>query len=360
MADTDDKSEDMTPEERLAWLRERGVQIETSEERHEKITTSTNEGDDIDTNDDYEEIAYVCIPHDDSKPMQQLSFRLPKKSLGKGDALSNHLKPCFGSSNGKDVDLSLLQDQATKQFGSSQTPTISQETLKSVAAQGSVETFALVHPVPSNKFVGVNVYLDEVGALKRLPLNKRASDLSVGAGFTPPPKFYGDVFLGRVSNKPVLKNISFHLGADTSPDAKWLKSAMMENLEYQTEMNAITGKKNELQPSNVGEDGIAKNEGFYSWTQTDEEVEVVVPVKSNDDGSDGGGGVSSKNVKVTFRPKTLKVCFGGKDILSLDFFARVDPDGCTWTLDKSGNGDGAKVVITCEKSDEVSWPRLTF
>lgn len=34
--------------------------------------------------------------------------------------------------------------------------------------------------------------------LKRLPLNKRASDYALRAGFNPPPQFYGDVFMGRV------------------------------------------------------------------------------------------------------------------------------------------------------------------
>jgi len=234
---------------------------------------------------------------------------------------------------------------------------VSTEALKAVAAQGSVEVFSLVRPVPSNNFVGVNIYLDEVGALKRLRLNKRASELGAKAGFNPAPTFYGDVFVGRITNKPILKNINFQLGIDTSPDAKWLQGAMMENLQYQTEMNSLTGKNNEVQPSNDGEDGVAKteNDGLYSWTQTDEEVEIVLPLTKN---------VVSKDVKVIFRPKVLKVKYCGKEVLDVDFFSRIDPDGCTWTLDKSGDDDDdggvMKVIITCEKVDEVSWPRLTF
>jgi hypothetical protein len=47
---------------------------------------------------------------------------------------------------------------------------------------------------------GVNIYLDEAGMLKKLPLNARASELALKCGFNPPPTFYGDVYVGRVSS----------------------------------------------------------------------------------------------------------------------------------------------------------------
>jgi hypothetical protein len=77
-------------------------------------------------------------------------------------------------------------------------PKVSQDALLRAAEQGLVEVFTLVHPAESNKYTSVNIYLDEVGMLKRLPMNTRASELASKAGFNPPPKFYGDVFLGRV------------------------------------------------------------------------------------------------------------------------------------------------------------------
>jgi len=48
----------------------------------------------------------------------------------------------------------------------------------------------------------------------------------------------------------------------------------MENLEHQTALNQITGT-NEVQASADGADGVAKVEKGYSWTQTEDELEIV-------------------------------------------------------------------------------------
>lgn len=163
-----------------------------------------NEKDESDTTSNgnqYENISFVHIPNDDSLPMKELTMNVPKDRSGSGDLLINELKPYFKALS-KKVDMSLFQDQGTKTFGSSSDGNdlqVSQDALQKVAEQGQVETFCLVQPRPSNKFQSVNVYLDEVGMLKRLPLNKRVADIALRAGFYPPPKFYGDVFLGRVT-----------------------------------------------------------------------------------------------------------------------------------------------------------------
>jgi hypothetical protein len=69
--------------------------------------------------------------------------------------------------------------------------------MNSVAAQGSVETFCLVHPADTNNYIGVYIYLDELGLLKKLQVNDRATAIAAACGYTPPPIFYGDVFWGR-------------------------------------------------------------------------------------------------------------------------------------------------------------------
>lgn len=75
---------------------------------------------------------------------------------------------------------------------------VSESTLHSVAAGGSVEVFRLVSPMESNHHKIINFYLDEVGLLKKLPLNARASQYALKAGFNPAPQFYGDIYVGRV------------------------------------------------------------------------------------------------------------------------------------------------------------------
>lgn len=357
MAD-ESKEKEMTPEERLVWLRERGIVVETAEERKlKKIKDIMNEKDDNLTIDgmEYEDLSFVHVPHNTSLPMKELSMKVLKKRHDSGDVLIDELKPFFKALSSNKVDMSLFQDTATKTLGSSGDDIqVSDEALKKVAEQGQVETFCLVHPMPSNKFQSVNVYLDEMGLLKRLPLNKRAGDFALRAGFNPAPKFYGDIFLGRVTSSPVVKNLNFKLGPDTSNDAEWINKATMQNIEYQMEMNKITGQ-NQQQPVTDGEDGIAKTEqgGLYTWTQTDEEIEITLPII----GTDADVGLSSKEVKagglkVKYLPRKLMVTFQKKEVLNLELYSSVDPDGCLWTLDV-----GKKVtslIITCEKVDEMS------
>ena len=182
----------------------------------------------------------------------------------------------------------------------------------------------------------------------------------------------GDVFLGRVANKPVIKNISFQLGTDTNPDAEWLRNATMENIEYQTEMNQLTGKTTttttaDLQPSADGENGIPKQEEQgegngkrgYSWTQTEEEIEITLSLGK------GSGVSSSKEIKVKglnvkFTNRKVKVVFDKEELLDLELYDCVDPDGCTWTLELGDEEKDTFLIITCEKSNEMSWPRIMF
>ena len=145
----------------------------------------------------------------------------------------------------------------------------------------------------------------------------------------------------------------------------------MENLEYQTEMNRITGKNDQVQTPIDGEDGIAKLEqgGLYSWTQTDEEIEVVVSVglptfmKKKDDNSSSQQLLTIKEVKagglkVKFSSRKITVMFQGKELLDLKLYTSIDSCMGTWTLEYDEK-KGTSVVITCEKIDEVSWPRIT-
>lgn len=125
----------------------------------------------------------------------------------------------------------------------------------------------------------------------------------------------------------------------------------MQNLEYQTQMNQITGR-NELQPDVDGTNGMAKGEEGYSWTQTEEEIEIVVNLPNVTNSKEA----KATGLKVKFLSKKLEVIFGGENLLSLEYFSNVDPDGCTWTLDS--NKDNVSLVITCEKAEEATWPRI--
>lgn len=339
------------------FIQQKGVQVETTEERKRKqVIAAMNQADALhqqqSQSSDNDEVLYVMIPTDTSKPLQQLSFR-PDKSVS-GDALVQHLQSAFTVKDDETIDIDLLRQQQQSQqttllASATELPTVSDTTLRKVSEQASVETFTLVQPAPTNQYTSIVFYLDEVGMMKRLPLNTRASDYCSLAGYNPAPIFYGTIYIGRIQQKPRIRNISFRLGPDTSFDALWLRSAMSENIQHQLEMNKHTGNDNNHRQVGVaGSDGNVQIEDDYSWTQTEQEIEVVVLLPID---------AISKHVVVKFQPLQLTVLYDKEPKMSIPLFERVDVDACTWTLE-GGNSSNRRLVVTMEKLEEAYWPRI--
>lgn len=364
-----EKDDDMTLEEREEWLRSRGVLIETPGDRNNAAgaTAAANgesvlaqlAGLDLKNKDDSDDdaIPFVFVPQDDTQPLRTLYLPASVAQAKPGDALPEYVKPYFASDK-QTIDASLLKDQATKHFAAggdlqqlAQTK-LSPAAMNAVAAQGSVETFPLVHPADTNQFQGVYIYLDEVGMLKKLPLNARASQIAHACGYSPAPNFYGNVFIGRVQTKPRMKNVAFVAGIDTDRGAVWMQRAVSENVAWQQEMNQVTGRMGQTQPAAIGTEGNAAVEEQFEWTQDDDELEIVVVLKHDDD-DDSAGVWDKKALKVSFLARSIKVQYKGEAKLSIALYGAVDVDGCTWTI------DGKKLVITCEKANSgESWPRI--
>jgi len=182
-------------------------------------------------------------------------------------------------------------------------------------------------------------------------VNKRAGAIGGACGYNPAPIFYGDVFVGRTKTKPRMTNVDFVAGIDTDGSAEWMRRAVSENLTWQQTMNEATGKSSEQlkqmeQPAHAGTEGSVAQESNFSWTQDEEEIEIIIPISDS--------GIDKKNLKVVYRPRIVTVSYQGETIVRLDLFESVDVDSCTWTL----NNDKTKVVITCEKADAKIWPRI--
>jgi len=132
---------------------------------------------------------------------------------GGGDVLPSYVRPYFA--DGKSIDVELFEDHQARGGrnihtlllggggGGPDDAKVKPSSLENAASGGSVETFPLVRPSSTNGNEGVAIYLDEVGLLKRLPGNRRASSLAARCGFLPAPIFYGDVFVGRTRSSAV-------------------------------------------------------------------------------------------------------------------------------------------------------------
>ena len=347
----------MTTQEREQWLRERGVEIESPASANGKSPSASTTGilqqmaglglNDAENGEQESYISFVCVPQDESKDIFTLKLPASLAKTTPGDALPNYVKPYFAADR-QSIDANLLKEQATKHFaggnlGDLVESNISAASMNAAAAMGSVETFPLVHPADTNGYHGVYIYLDEVGMLKKLANNNRATQIAATCGFYPPPNFYGDVFIGRVCSKPILRNVNFEVH-ETNRESPWMQRATSENLIWQQELNKVTNRTSERQPAAVGTEGNTAEESNFSWTQDEDEVELSIPLEA----------VNKKLVKVTFLNKKVKVKYDNQDVLDLSLYGAIDIDGCTWTI------DGSKIVITCEKVDAGTlWPRIS-
>jgi hypothetical protein len=193
----------------------------------------------------------------------------------------------------------------------------------------------------------VYIYLDEVGLLKKLPGNDRATAIAAACGYHPPPRFYGDVFIGRVSTVPKMTNIDFVTGVDTDRGAAWMRRAVSENLAWQQAANSASGNTGASQPAHKGTDGNVAQETNFSWTQEDDDVEITVPLVH------AAAAFNKKLLKVSFKPKSVQVQYDKQELATILLYSAIDVDGCTWTADKEN------VVITVEKADPGrAWPRI--
>eukprot|EP00601_Ochromonadales_sp_CCMP2298_P027577 CAMPEP_0173289902 /NCGR_PEP_ID=MMETSP1143-20121109/11268_1 /TAXON_ID=483371 /ORGANISM="non described non described, Strain CCMP2298" /LENGTH=225 /DNA_ID=CAMNT_0014228905 /DNA_START=22 /DNA_END=695 /DNA_ORIENTATION=+ len=167
-------------EERIEWLRGRGVEIEIPAERR-KVTEIK----------DKRYVKIVKIPADESKPYTECT--IPVEAGRAGDQLPSILRIFFNQGG---VKLADVQTAASKQFAN-QELNVSQKTIDKMGQEGSVEAFPLAHPSARNDNCRVCLYLDEVGQLKGLPPNPRAAKLASLCGFKDVP-LVGDMFIGRV------------------------------------------------------------------------------------------------------------------------------------------------------------------
>ena len=341
-----------TPEEKEAWLRAHGVEIESAEDRKKKAEAAAAAAHPLDHVEGVtRRVKYVRIPADDSEPFEQLEVILAHDAAG--DQLPSAVQHRF--IGGGAINERMAREQAIRQLGENGMA-LTDAALQNASAQGSTETFALVRASSTNGHTGVYLYLDEVGMLKGLAPNARAVGLARDCGFDG-VQFYGDMFVGRIQAEPSpMCNVDFAV-KDLSVGSDWLRSAAAENYKHNQSMSELqAAMKDKGGMTTVGFGGTSgdgempKGEGEgFKWTQTDDEVEVVV---------DAGEGTKAKDVWAVFRPDHVKVVVNGETKFEVGgdkppgLFRKVRPDDCTWTI------ESGKVVVTLQKTDEQLWHDL--
>lgn len=334
MADFPEEQQE-SQEDRIAWLRKRGVQVEIPGERRAGNESEVGIG---------EAVSVVRIPCDDAQPYEELEIGLPTGY--QGDALMQQLRKFFASDRHA-INSDLLQQTATKQFGNTELR-ISPDALQKVSELGHVESFSLDSPCDANGLQGVAIYLDEAGQLKALPPNRRASQLARMCGFLDVP-FCGDVFVGRTAVKRssegrMLANSSFPL-KDLDSSAAWIKGAETRNYELGVSRGQVEmrGGGEEAAPEAGGVDdarGVA-------WQETLDTIEIRLTFQGQEKWT-------AKQIQVKLGAKAVDVSLrqDQRQFLSLKLAGSISLDDSTWTL-----SDGV-LTLHCEKTSAGLWSRL--
>jgi hypothetical protein len=320
---------DLSMEERVQWLRDRGVEVDLNEKPHKM------NADEQPINENMSSLTLVMIPANDKESCEEIRIRISKDKSG--DQLSVALKSIFASND--DIDHTLLQEKAMKQFGNMDMR-VSESTVNKVAHEGNVEVFTLSRPIEVNTFQGVNIYLDEAGQLKRLPPNTRASAIASLCGYKD-VAFAGDVFLGRikVSSMGIVSNIDFRLN-EISSDALWIKGVEAQNYAFGVRTNQVA-MDTDLVTKSGGED---KEKG-YTWDEDDSTIDISITKPSQIS--------TARDLAVKFSSRLVKL--SSKDggwVLELKLKDSVSVDDCTWTLSSS------HIEVSLEKTSKGVWFQL--
>lgn len=380
--------DDASQEQRIEWLRQRGVKIEFPEgdpdgERATSTTTGAPSG--LNTRI----ITCVKIPQNTNKPYETLEVAVSEVP-STSDPMMEALKKEF-SAGATDAMVDKLVADASDMG-------ISRSTLLKLATEGQVDTFPLARPRPDNNYIGVTMYVDELGQAKGLERNPRAAALADFCGFKQVP-LLGDVIVARhayVMTSKLDKGGRAYNALDFTQEemdssADWVRDCEKANYEYGVQTGQVSmdpdaaRRAAQSKPTLVSVDGGASGvepgatSGLAStstvvehvtWEETaDYTVELVIDLVSILRAHVEKNGLSTsvdpdtialdkKNVAVSIKGKSVGVGIKLPEctaMYAISLAGAVSPDESTWTF--SGTKK-QKVEMTLEKTNDLVWGRL--
>ena len=354
---------------------------------------------------------YVLIPAVESEPIT--SYEASKEGGLTNDALSKNAKQYFLEQSGghkraevlekaSDAEKKQIADKIRQQY-TGQDATSQQvkgmddeEIIRLLKIQesqsASCEITCLTIPTKLNGHTAVSMYGDDHGRTKNRPFNQRATNLMLacghafpshnndqgGSGDGKPNGMYGDMFVGRAIDDEagdVWERV------DMTPEEvdgdlnklQWCKiarkkgggggqggaaaslSKTLQNFQKQqgggrkSNSSAAIANGEATEKDNNGNEDDDDDEKTYSWTQSNDEVELkfVVPKETK-----------TKNVKIKFGNKSIKVSLTGiaceQEILcDGETWDQIDVEGSTFTLqdEPSAQPTGRELCVSLEKQN---------
>lgn len=317
-------------EARIAYLRERGVEIEFPEDRqNDGITSALQETSAASSAATTRKVYIVKIPCDDKEPLTEIQLPASDSDSKSGDQFLELLRIFFRSKKYESPGVvAELKKNTPTYFGNADLK-VSDETLQNLTLQGNVEAFVLTRPSETSGYCGVTLYLDEVGQLKKLPLNRRAAAIAADCGYDNVP-LAGDMFVGRSrlapsSSSKIIRHEDFRL-TDLDSSQQWIRTAKADNYNAAAAVGRIS-MEGGGEPDGSAQAGTDREGRSYRWRESPDGVSVDVTLPLTP-------GTTSKELAVTFRTSSLSVkTKSGAVLLYVDpLAATCDPDDCTWTF----------------------------
>ena len=287
------------------------------------------------------QFSFVRIPHERTSAVSAQS-----SASGEGEVLTSVLAPLFADDGALDESTVMreMRQRVNGMLASGGGATgLTGEPLKAPSAAaiqrqavgGACEAYPLLPATPDNGYTSVKLYIDEIGALRGRPRNARAEELATAAGLAG-LSIHGDAYVGRCSPE---RNLDFSVD-ELAHDAPWVVAARAAHMRAAHEQGL--GDTEHLASGGGDKEG-------YTWSQTEEDVEVRVA------GAPEGRG-AAKRVKVGYgRGEALSVSVDGAPLASVaPLFARVTPDECTWTVESGA------IVVTMQKAEPRPWASLAL
>lgn len=333
------KCEFATQEERVAYLRSHGVEIDLVHDKSgpnrppRKETALSRVPDKSTPEADQKYFQYVRIP---TNTKSAISEERALRDYREGDSLKDWLGPRFANDAEISADVAEreMRGQLDAMVASGQVTAPSTSTLQQVARQSSgTEAYPLAQANETNGFEAVKLYIDEVGALRERPRNARAERIAAETAGLHGLRIHGDAYVGRTMQTPHgIENLDFVL-ADLEPSSSWALEARRSHAKQFAAMPS----------TNLKSGSTAR----YDWSQTTEDVEVSVKL--------GRSNVNKSMITIDYGrggTSLLVDCDGRRLVTIQRLFARISPDQSSWTLDDD------RIVITLEKTHERDWATL--
>lgn len=173
---------------------------------------------------------YVFVPCDVNQQMQELTC---KWSEGQEvECLTRDIQAHIGRTT-----KSMTHDQKqelrraiTKQM--KKPMEIDDNLLEMMASRCTVDITSVYPNKPEDQFIGVNLYCDDSGKIKELPVNLRASQILQACA--KPTQVFGDAFFARQQDdgRDLFNRMDLTL-KDIASDAEWIKKAIVFNTHEQ-------------------------------------------------------------------------------------------------------------------------------